>query len=82
MVTADGDGVRRRHSASQKKVADSKFRKTSMIDSHSFYGEYYGHTVPHLKAVVDGLRQDKDSLVFFVGDSCEYDYDVFRSVWN
>lgn len=80
MVAIDGAGVRQRPCAPEQTAVHSKLSKTNMIDSHSFYDEYYGHTVPQLKAVVDGLRQDKDSLVFFVGDSCEYDYHVIESV--
>ncbi|KAJ8599276.1 hypothetical protein CTAYLR_006793 [Chrysophaeum taylorii] len=39
------------------------------IDSYSFYDNYSGHPVGALKAVVDGLRQSKDSLIYLVGDS-------------
>lgn len=40
----------------------------STINSSSFYGEYHGHTIPHLEALINSLPQDTPR-VFLCGDS-------------
>eukprot|EP00938_MAST-03A_sp_MAST-3A-sp1_P004677 g4677.t1 len=40
------------------------------VNAQSYYGEYHGHKVRHLKIVHDKMRAgEKDSIVFLAGDS-------------
>jgi hypothetical protein len=42
---------------------------SNMISSSSFYGEYHGHLIPHLREVHDVLRTRNKTLIFLAGDS-------------
>lgn len=41
----------------------------SKVDSRAFFAEYHGHTIPHLEAVLRGLRSQGKKIIFLVGDS-------------
>ena len=41
----------------------------SLISSGAFYGEYHGHRVSHLEALLPSLRRSADSLIWTAGDS-------------
>ena len=47
----------------------SSIMATELVDNDSFYGQYHGHPIEHLRAIVTELRRDHRSLIFFAGDS-------------
>lgn len=43
--------------------------RSSKIRSSDFYGEYYGHRIEHLDALLPQLRASSDALIWLAGDS-------------
>jgi len=39
------------------------------IESSSYYGEYHGHKINHLKKILPLLRAENDQLIWTAGDS-------------